>query len=280
MRDGTKLAALIIRPAQDGKTVSTPLPVVWSHNIYHREVILSEWSYLLNLVKYGYILVSVDARGTGASYGTFRGPFSPEETNDAYDITEWLAAQPWSTGKIGMYGRSYLGIDQFMAASKAPPHLKAIFPEMAQFDQYSFTYPGGVFHDEFFRGWGNKIKELNIVGSPVTEDLDGVLLQAALKEHAGNLDVFDMFSALPYRDSMSALTGAQPYTVSNPANYLKEIRSSGVAVYHWAGWLDMFPKDALLWYSNLTNSQKIVIGPWAHPQCGGSRSWHGRIALV
>jgi uncharacterized protein len=268
MRDGTKLAALIIRPAQDGKTVSIPLPVVWSHNVYHREVILSEWSYLLNLVKYGYVLVSVDARGTGASYGTFRGPFSPEETNDAYEITEWLAAQPWSTGKIGMYGRSYLGIDQFMAASKVPPHLKAIFPEMAQFDQYSFTYPGGVFHDEFFRGWGNKIKELSTVGSPVTEDSDGALLQAALKEHAGNLDVFDMFSALPYRDSMSAMTGAQPYTVSNPANYLKEIRSSGVAVYHWAGWLDMFPKDALLWYSNLTNPQKIVIGPWAHPHVG------------
>jgi uncharacterized protein len=268
MRDGTKLAALIIRPAQDGKTVSTPLPVVWAHNIYHREVILSEWSYLLNLVKYGYILVSVDARGTGASYGTFRGPFSPEETNDAYEITEWLAAQPWSTGKIGMYGRSYLGVNQYMAASKAPPHLKAIFPEMAEFDHYSLTYPGGVFHDEFFRQWGNKVKKLNTGGSPVTEDLDGSLLQAALKDHAGNLDVFDMFSPLPYRDSVSALTGAQPYIVSNPANYLKEIRSSGVAVYHWDGWLDMFPKDGLLWYNNLTNPKKIVIGPWAHPQLG------------
>ena len=268
MRDGTKLAALIVRPAQDGQPVSDPLPVVWAHNIYHREVILSEWSYLLTLVKYGYILVSVDVRGTGASYGTFRGPFSPEETSDAYEITEWLAAQPWSTGKIGMYGRSYLGVNQYMAASKAPPHLKAIFPEMAEFDHYSFTYPGGVFHDEFFRQWGNKVKKLNTSGSPVTEDLDGSLLQAALKERTGNLDVFDMFSPLPYRDSVSTLTGAQPYIVSDPANYLKEIRSSGVAVYHWDGWLDMFPKDGLLWYNNLTNPKKIVIGPWAHPQLG------------
>ena len=64
------------------------------------------------------------------------------------------------------------------------------------------------------------------------------------------------------------MTGTQPYIVNNPANYLKEIRSSGVPVYHWAGWYDMFPKDALLWYSNLTNPQKIVIGPWAHPQLG------------
>ena len=64
------------------------------------------------------------------------------------------------------------------------------------------------------------------------------------------------------------MTGAQPYIVNDPANYLKEIRSSGVAVYHWDGWLDMFPKDGLLWYSNLTNPKKIVIGPWAHPQLG------------
>ena len=267
MRDGTKLAVLIIRPAQDGKPVSDPLPVVWAHNVYHREVIY-EWSWLLNFVKYGYILVSVDARGTGASFGTFRGPFSPEETNDAYDLTEWLAAQPWSNGKIGMYGRSYLGIDQYMAASKAPPHLKAIFPEMAEFDHYSFFYPGGVFHDDFIRQWGNKVKKLNIDGLAVSDDLDGSMLQAALKDHTGNLDVFDMFSVLPYRDSVSAMTGTQPYIVNNPADYLQEIRSSGVAVYHWAGWLDMFPKDGLLWYSNLTNPKKIVIGPWAHPHLG------------
>ena len=67
---------------------------------------------------------------------------------------------------------------------------------------------------------------------------------------------------------MSAMTRTQPYIVNNPASYLKDIRSSGVAVYHWVGWYDMFPKDALLWYSNLTNPQKIVIGPWAHPELG------------
>ncbi len=143
----------------------------------------------------------MDVHGSGASFGTFRGPFSPEETNDAYDITEWLAAQPWSDGNIGMYGRSYMGITQFMAASKAPPHLKAIFPEMAEFDHYSFTYPGGVFHDDFFRQWGNMIKKLDTDGLAVTEDLDRTILQEAVKEHAGNLDVFDMFSSLPYRDS-------------------------------------------------------------------------------
>jgi len=274
MRDGTKLAALILRPAQNGKAVSTPLPVIWTHNRYHREGILNwqaigaEKPYLQTVLQYDYVIVSVDIRGTGASFGTYRDLFSPEETRDAYDITEWLAVQPWSDGNIGMFGRSYLGITQFMAASTAPPHLKAIFPEMSEFDHYSFNYPGGVFHDDFFREWGNMINMLDSDGLPVDEDIDRIMLQEALKGHVGNLDVFDAYLHLPYRDSVSAATGAQTYITNNPANYLEEIRDSGVPVYHWAGWYDMFPKHALLWYSNLTNPQKIVIGPWAHPELG------------
>ena len=267
MRDGIKLAALIIRPAQDGTTVETPLPVIWTHNRYHRENVY-DWPHILPLLKYGYVIVSVDVRGSGASFGKYLGLFSPEETNDAYDITEWLAAQPWSDGNIGMYGRSYLGITQYMAASEAPPHLKAIFPEMSEFDHYSFMYPGGVFHDDFFRRWGNMIKKLDTDGLAVTEDLNKTDLQDALKEHATNQDVYEMYSPLMYRDSLSPITGTQPYKVNNPADYLKEIRSSGVPVYMWDGWYDMFPKDALLWYSNLTNPRKIVIGPWAHPELG------------
>jgi putative CocE/NonD family hydrolase len=267
MRDGTKLAALILRPARDGKTVSTPLPVVWTHNRYHREGIFN-WHWLQTLLKYGYVIVSVDVRGSGASFGTNRGLFSPEETRDAYDITEWLAVQPWSNGNIGMFGRSYLGITQYLAASTAPPHLKAIFPEMAEFDHYSFFYPGGVFHDDFIRQWGKVVKKLDADGSAVDVDTNKAMLQAALKDHAANPDIFEMFSPLPYRDSVSSMTDTQLYNVNNPANYLKEIRSSGVPVYQWAGWNDMFPKDALLWYSNLTNPQKIVIGPWAHPELG------------
>jgi len=267
VRDGTKLAALIIRPAKDGKVVSTPLPVIWMHERYHREDVF-DWPWLRTVLKYGYVIVSVDVRGSGASFGTWRGAFSPEETRDAYDITEWLAAQPWSNGNIGMYGRSYRGIAQFMAASTAPPHLKAIFPEMAEFDHYSFFYTGGVFRDDFVRQWGLMVKKLDTDGLPVTEDTNQAMLQEALKEHAANPDMYAMYSPLQYRDSVSAMTGMQIYNVNNAASYLKEIRSSGVPVYIWEGWNDMFPRDALLWYSNLTNPRKIVMGPWAHPEIG------------
>jgi hypothetical protein len=262
VRDGTKLALDIFRPAQNGQPVSTPLPVIWTHTRYHRERVVLSW--LQTVLKHGYVIAAVDVRGSGASYGTYQGPFSPEETRDAYDITEWLAVQPWSNGNIGMYGRSYLGITQYMAASTAPPHLKAIFPEMAAFDLYPFAYPGGVLHDDFLRRWGNLVKGLDATGAAVDEDTDRTMLREALQGHAANRGVFETVSPLNYRDSVDKATGARIFSVNNPASYLREVESSGVAVYHWVGWYDLYPRDALLWYSNLTNPQKIVIGPWSH----------------
>ena len=143
MRDGIKIAIDIVRPALNGKPVEEPLPLVWTHSRYHRgwDIKGEYWSWALKmqtLIRHGYIAASVDARGCGASFGRHEGPFSPAESRDAYELTEWFAAQPWCDGNIGMYGVSYLGITQFMAASQAPPHLKAIFPDMALLPPYSF----------------------------------------------------------------------------------------------------------------------------------------------
>jgi putative CocE/NonD family hydrolase len=264
VRDGTKLAVDIYRPVQDGKPVSTPLPVIWTHDRYHRENESTTWTWLQTVMAYGYIIGAVDVRGGGASFGTQQEPWSPEETRDAYDITEWFAAQPWSTGNIGMYGVSYLGITQYMAASTKPPHLKAIFPEMAMFDLYSLAYPGGVFHNDMIAQWNDNVKSLDTWGTPVDEDRDGSMLAAALQEHKANRDVFELATAQPYRDSADPISKKQFYRVSSPSTYLTEVGDSGVAIYHWAGWYDAFTRDALIWFDNLDNPQKIVIGPWSH----------------
>ena len=156
IRDGVRLAADILRPAINGKAVETPLPLVWTHHRYHRERYTP--GYVLSLVSYGYIYAVVDARGTGASFGVWQAPTSPDETQDAYQITEWFAAQPWCSGKIGMLGRSYLGGTQYMAASTLPPHLIAIFPEMAGLDEYDNIYPGGIFYDDKVVSWNETVK--------------------------------------------------------------------------------------------------------------------------
>lgn len=279
VRDGSKLAVDIFRPAQGGQPVSEPLPVIWTHDRYQRangrapriNTQLDEEPWLQTVLKHGYVIAVADIRGTGASYGTWPGPFSQAEATDAYDLTEWFAAQPWCSGNVGMYGRSYLGITQYMAAAQAPPHLKAIFPEMALFDLYSFVNPGGVFRNDFGSGWSRFVKEMDTNGqaAPVDEDGNGVMLTQALEAHKSNINISDMFAALPYRDSRGAKNNSLPYLDRSPSSHLSQVKKSGVAIYHLAGWYDLWPRDALLWFNNLDNPQKIIIGPWYHAQSTG-----------
>lgn len=274
VRDGTKLAADIFRPSVDGVAVDEPLPVVWTHHRYHRAdqdenslfTILDRAPELRTLIKYGYIVAAVDVRGGGASFGTRSGEFTREEALDAYDVTEWFAAQPWSTGNIGMYGLSYLGITQYMAASTQPPHLKAIFPMMSMFDMYSFVYPGGIFREDFVRAWGAMTLFLDQIdeAAPVDEDTDGSMLAAAMEEHSGNANIFPMAQTHPYRDTLLDETGKPLHLEWSPSSYIDEINASGVAIYHLGGWFDMYPLDTLLWFKNLTVPQKAILLPWSH----------------
>jgi len=277
VRDGTKLAVDILRPSRGGKPVSEPLPVIWTHARYHRAdltpdgkllTILDQIPWLQTILKYGYVVAAVDIRGSGASFGVSRGAFTPEEATDAYDITEWFAGQPWSSGKIGMFGISYLAITQYMAASTTPPHLVAIMPDMAMFDVYSFAYPGGVFQDDFISEWSNIVKMLDTTApaAPVDNDLGSKLLAKALKEHQKNSNPVDYTLKDAFRDSVLPGTDIQPNLDWSPHDYLKGIKEAGsrIAIYHVAGWFDMWPRDALIWFNNLANPQKIIILPWSH----------------
>lgn len=280
MRDGTLIAVDMFRPTVDGQIVEDPLPVVWTQHRYHRATlgnngsiytIIDDVPELARMIRYGYVLGVADVRGGGASFGVRHGEFSREEAYDAYDLTEWFAAQPWCSGNIGMFGISYLGITQYMAASTQPPHLKAIFPQMAMFDLYSFAYPGGAFNEGFVLNWGQRTLFLDklLPAVPVDADPDRALRDAAQQEHRDNWNIYTMVSDLPYRDSHLEEDDTLVYFDRSPANYIQAINDSGVAVYHLGGWYDMYPRATLAWFSNLTVPQKIVITPWSHDGSGG-----------
>ncbi len=303
VRDGTKLAAFIYRPLCNGEPIDEPLPVIWMHDRYHTvcvregnsdlsvsqapkactvaedsiqaasdaKVSLALLPWLQIMLHHGYIVAIVDVRGSGASFGQSTGPFSPEERWDAYDITEWLAVKPWCSGRIGMFGRSYCGISQYLAASTAPPHLGAVFPEMAMCDLYSFAYSGGVFRHNFAENWGRRVRALDTSAKAVAvdQDVDGSLLAAARAEHQSNQDTYELFFCLPYRDSQDIQTDSIPYIERNPASYINDIQHSNIALCHLTGWHDMWVRDALIWFNNLDNPQKLIIGPWAHGSVRG-----------
>jgi putative CocE/NonD family hydrolase len=290
VRDGTRLAMDLFRPSKNGVVSVDRLPVIWTHHRYHRSSVhdgkvigmLDIFPWIATIAKHGYVIAVVDTRGGGASFGTQPGFFSREESRDAYDVTEWLAARPWSTGMVGMFSRSYLGETQYFAAAEAPPHLKAIFPEMAFFDLYQVAYPGGIYRADFFDNWNRLTKGLDSSApfewngttlgdpvAPVDADKKGVMLAAAINEHKANRDTVDFISPLQFRDSLDKVTGKAIFAERGSASYLSQIEKSGVAIYHLAGWFDIFPRDSLQFFRNLHNPQKVVIGPWFHSEYQG-----------
>ncbi|GGF30724.1 CocE/NonD family hydrolase [Subtercola lobariae] len=104
-------------------------------------------------VPYGYVCIRVDARGVGNSPG-LQAPFSVQQAQDYYDAIEWAAAEPWSTGDIGLWGMSYLAITQHTVAALRPPHLKAMVALGTDADLYNEAfYGGGLFGEGFWMWW-------------------------------------------------------------------------------------------------------------------------------
>ena len=102
---------------------------------------------IVRVVANDYVHVIGDVRGSGGSEGEHIGNYNAGGVSlgrDAYDFIEWVAAQPWCDGNVGMIGTSYFASMQVLAAAERPPHLKAIFVPGGHFDFYETTYHGGV----------------------------------------------------------------------------------------------------------------------------------------
>lgn len=274
MRDGVRVATDIIRPALKGKVEAKPLPVIFIHTRYRRAAVNKEGKVESEadeplgqfFLKHGFVIVSVDVRGSGASFGTWQGLFSPDETRDAYEIIEWAAAQPWCDGKIGMSGGSYLGTTQLMAASTKAPHLKALFPAVPLFDVYAVGNHNGVFFRDLVKTWSDLTVMLDteLPAAPVDGDRDGAMLKQALKEHAGNRPTIDIFEPLRFRDSRDAVTGAFPMRDWHPAGHVRAITEAKIPMYLWGGWFDSFTRDVFLMQRNFDVPRKLVVGAWSH----------------
>ncbi len=127
MRDGVRLSANIFRPSAAGR-----FPTILLRTPYNKgDALTPNYQSFLN---HGYAVVVQDVRGRYKSAGIFE-PLN-QEVNDGDDTLNWIAAQPWSDGGVGMYGGSYLGIAQWKAALTRNPHLKAIFPYVSGDDDY------------------------------------------------------------------------------------------------------------------------------------------------
>jgi uncharacterized protein len=161
MRDGVILRADIYRPQAEGK-----FPVLLQRTPYDRR----NWpvSFGWKGAQRGYVVIIQDVRGRYASEGEFYTFVN--EPNDGYDTVEWAAALPYSNGKVGMFGGSYVGATQMLAAIAHPPHLAGICPNVTSSNYHaSWTYQGGAFEQWFDESWTSQLAQ-NTLSRRVAKD--------------------------------------------------------------------------------------------------------------
>jgi uncharacterized protein len=237
----------------------------------------------------GFALVVVDARGTGASFGTRPGELGEREIQDYGELIGWIAAQPWSNGRVAVYGTSYEGQAAELTAGLGHAHLVAVAALFSPYDPYrELFYPGGCGTDGRYARWmhESQLKDgvagaldrlAAITGQP-TETIalpspvkpvdapDGsALLEAAIGEHQSNTDAHALMGRVPFRDDRVA---GLDWEATAPAASGSAAASPGVPMLVRVGWLDGgFAAGALARFMTRASHQQVEIGPWGH---GGS----------
>ena len=294
MRDGIRLAADILLPR--GLAAESRIPALVSQTRYWRSPELRapfRWlfdpngldAYAKDLLPFfvaqGYALVLVDVRGTGASYGEWPHPWSDASTHDVRDLAEWIVSQPWSNGRIGGYGVSYLGTTAELMAVPHHPAIRAVAPMFNHPDAYQdIALPGGIFNRRFIEAWGNFDHDLDhnrVPGEygasgrlmmkgvrPVDGDRRRRLLGEAVADHANNGHAYRLGRELTFRDEAAPgkKTSVEDTTV---ARYREQLAKSPTVSFGWGSWMDAGTADAVIRrFLTFDNAMRAAIGAWEH----------------
>lgn len=296
MQDGCRLAADIYIPAGLEPPIAG-FPAILILTPYYRRFALCDGHsaktepgpnialYRDTFVPRGYVVVAVDVRGTGASFGTRDSFRAPAEREDFRQIADWIVAQAWSDGSIGSTGISYLGAASCFLASTGHPAVKAIAPLFAVWNTYAdHLYPGGVLlnrlatsYDEIMVGLDHDRRDLltklpyfnnpDYVGpQPVDADTDGVLRDKAISEHRGNFHMSDFVTEFQFSDDRLPYDPDFGSHSFSPYHYMDGFRSD-LAVLSVSGWMDgaAFTNGAIARWLSLPNPrQHLLVGPWDH----------------
>lgn len=252
MRDGTKLAANVYKPAGTG-----PWPAVMTRTPYLKDgrpdkekdpdgskgrAALAKAA--KRYTDAGFVFVHQDVRGKGHSEG-FYAAFE-NDVEDGYDSVEWAAKQPWSNGKIGLSGGSAMGITSNEAAMAAPPHLVAAYVVVAPYDLLQNSYIGGVLKEKDVLGWSK--------GQGVSDEVLNTQRRRVADDVVWN------------RNAMST-----------NRKYIQ------IPIYNVGGWYDIFDHGNISNFEYLQNqgakgargNQKLMMGPFGHGALSGDLEYPG-----
>jgi putative CocE/NonD family hydrolase len=308
MADGTVLKADVYFPTAAGTTTAAAghFPVLLQQTPYGKAFIVYAAAIAQTDVNYlvdrGYIVVIADVRGTGDSGGTF-DLFDPTQSTDGVTLANWASHLPQSNGEVGLFGESYMGINQFQtvaAAGNGSP-IKAMFPIIAGNDIYADTVTQGGIHDaEFDATYIALLSGLNLT-NPALEPL----VEAA---SSGNTQLLalgilglspDVVAHSPVlvdflKEALSIETGQGPqaydgpyWTARSPAGDLSAVVAAHIPAFLVGGWNDLFESGEPMNYVGLQNlydgrpqsaamtpgqavtpRYQLLMGPWQHVTTG------------
>lgn len=267
MRDGVSLVADIYRPVSDEK-----FPVLLERTPYNRR---GDAATANNLASHGFIVVLQDTRGRFESGGDFY-PFR-NESADGFDTVEWAAKLDHSNGKVGMFGGSYVGATQMLAAMAVPPHLVSIFPYVTASEYYDgWTYQNGALMQWFSSSWTS-----------------GLAIDTLRRQTESAQAPKEWVKSLPLQDyaliKMPQPSALAPYfhdwlLHERDDVYWQQWRVSdhypqmAVMALHAGGWHDLFLKGSIKNFTGLHQQaataearagQRLIVGPWAHAPTSG-----------
>jgi uncharacterized protein len=250
MRDGVTLRADIYRPDTEGK-----FPILLQRTPYNKLGWGSDIDFFYKGAARGYVVVVQDVRGRYTSEGNWY-PFL-HEAEDGYDTVEWVASLPYSSGKVGMFGGSYVGATQMLAASSHPPHLAGICPGFTASNYHDgWVYQGGALEQWFDESWTSGLAQ---------DTLNRAVQQATNARKAEDvlpLTGYPLFNLSPPGAANASTSALAPYFrdwLAHPAydDYWKRLTLEDrysdfrVPALHTAAWHDIFLGGTLRNYAGI-----------------------------
>ncbi len=257
-KNGCKIAVDLYRPEDS----DTQMPVVLNVAYAPRKERFERYNdFVKLLIDKGYAAAFSDPRGAGASYGTHEGFYGLIDAEDYELVINEIAAEPWCSGSVGMFGGSNSGFIQLLTASRKPEALKAIIPCDASVDMYYQNNVNGACDIPPGNARGS-----SSLAASFADDLlvDEESAKELLKQHSDNLPFLGQYRRNVYRDTVNENIGYAPYAEISPWNRMDDLKYSGISTFYNAAWYDPGVTWSVIAQKDTGGRQ--VIGPWKHTE--------------
>ena len=248
MPDGVRLAASLFMLAD--RDQSAKFPVLLEYLPYRKdESRQGRFAVFSYFVARGYVVARVDIRGTGASQGKLiKYEYTDQELEDGKVVIDWLSKQPWSTGKVGMFGISWGAFNSIQMAMRNPPALKAIVALMGTDDLFhdDVHFIDGMMHVDSYE-FGQDLA--NILPAPPDYILDEAYFR-------------NRFDTEPWLLIYKRHQRDGPFW--NRASLNSDYSSIKIPTFVIGGWYDGYRDSVPRMLQKLEAPVKGIVGPWAH----------------